>query len=150
VYRQRLHEFRGAAAAILRDRDAARPSSGGRGLQRPHHPRTLGRLANPGRAARPRAAVQVTLCYLADHAELGDLLGLASTATSRFTTVRATVLDWSHYRRICELQGLPWTAGDAEEAGERRTRIWVSADRNVREELDTGAVIHGDALDELR
>ena len=65
----------------------------------------------------------------------------------RFTTLQAVVRDWSRYRRISELQGLGWT-GDADEEGERRTRLWVSADRRIREEWDTGEVRQGDTLED--
>jgi hypothetical protein len=63
----------------------------------------------------------------------------------RFTTLQALVRDWSRYRRISELQGLGW-AGSAEEEGERLTRLWVSEDRRIREERDTGEVVQPNEL----
>lgn len=64
-----------------------------------------------------------------------------------FTTLEAVVRDWAHYRRICEVQELPWS-GISEEQGEWFTRLWVSADRSFREESDTGKVHYTRELEE--
>jgi hypothetical protein len=70
------------------------------------------------------------------------LSGPGDIAARQFETLQAVVRDWSRYRRISELQGFGWT-GSANEEGERFTRLWVSADRRIREELDTGDVRYG-------
>jgi hypothetical protein len=64
-----------------------------------------------------------------------------------FRTLHAVFRDWSQFRRICELQNLPWS-GSSEEEGERFTRLWVSADRKIREEFDTGQVRYPRELEE--
>jgi hypothetical protein len=64
-----------------------------------------------------------------------------------FKTLEAVVRDWAHYRRICEVQDLPWS-GVSEEQGERFTRLWVSADRRFREESDTGKIRYPRELEE--
>jgi hypothetical protein len=64
-----------------------------------------------------------------------------------FRTLHAVFRDWSHYRRICELQNLPWSEG-GEEEGERFTRLWVSADHKIREEFDSGQIRYSRELEE--
>jgi hypothetical protein len=74
------------------------------------------------------------------------LSGSGAIGAPQFQTLRTVVRDWSQYRRISELQGLGW-ADTADEVGERFTRLWVSADRRIREESDTGEVRYGEIED---
>ena len=64
-----------------------------------------------------------------------------------FETLQAVFRDWSQYRRICEVHGLPWSGISGEE-GERITRLWLSADRKIREESDTGEVRYPGELED--
>jgi hypothetical protein len=79
--------------------------------------------------------------------QLDRELSLARAVDPRFVTVRATMRDWARHRRIAEVQGLVSNA-EPEEPGERFTRLWVNADRRVREEWDTGAVRQGQSLED--
>jgi hypothetical protein len=71
--------------------------------------------------------------------DVRKVLELAQGALTRFETAQLTIRDWANYKRICEVQDLPWD--DASKGSDdRETRLWVNADRKVREELDTGQV----------
>jgi hypothetical protein len=72
--------------------------------------------------------------------DLAKVLELACSAPSRYRTLRATVRDWSSYKRISALQQIPWGDDGAEESGERVVRIHVKSDGKVREVSDTGDV----------
>jgi len=72
--------------------------------------------------------------------DLTHVLALARSAPSRYRTLRAAVRDWSNYKRICELQEIPWGDDGAEESGQRVVRIRADREGNVREIWDTGDV----------
>lgn len=84
---------------------------------------------------------------MARQIDVETILDLAATSSERFTTVRATIRDWSDYGRISFLQEL--SADPQSRSAERVTQIWVDADRRVRERLDSGQVRHGQSLDQL-
>jgi hypothetical protein len=102
----------------------AKPPSAARGRNR----------ARPGVGLRRELEVGHTRPDGRPRLDLAEVLRLAETAASRFTTLRAVICDWSHHRRISELQELGWNPGN-----ERRPEsAWVSAERKVREQWDTG------------
>jgi hypothetical protein len=74
----------------------------------------------------------------------------ARAVDPRFTTVRATIRDWSHFRRIAEIQSLGWSGDEEEEEGEERlTLLWIDGTGRAREELDSGWVLQRRELEEV-
>jgi hypothetical protein len=73
-------------------------------------------------------------------ADLADVLALARSAPSRYRMLQATVRDWASYKRICELQEIPWGDDGADEHGERVVRVRADGEGNVTETRDDGDV----------
>lgn len=67
--------------------------------------------------------------------------------TQPFSTIRATVRDWSRHQRISALQGLS-EAGSDDEGEEQFCRLFVGPDRQVHEEWDSGRVHDAVSLEE--